>query len=324
MSVVVPTTGQANWDVPLDLALTTLQTDRLAGDVAEAAARDAAILAHDVSPALTGNPTAPTQTPGDSSTKLATTAFSAAAIAAQHVLDNGSFAAKAGDTFTGKLTVTKTAADTTGSLLINVPSQQTTIGQLIIVPGDGAVVAGQRVGLQVQTSSDPAGDGTVGIAIDNQGNSDGMYIGCGNSGTGTTPLGIGMDIKKAGKGIYLKKWGGATGPYLMLLDALATSSGGPVLQINQAGTGEMINLSLATGGTQSFIKAYNGASLNFEVQSSGTVVAAGAVYCAEPAWTAFRNATSATGGAATALPAQPVGYLIASLNGTDRRIPYYS
>lgn len=35
------------------------------------------------SPALTGNPTAPTQTPADNSTKLATTAYVDAAIAAQ-------------------------------------------------------------------------------------------------------------------------------------------------------------------------------------------------------------------------------------------------
>jgi hypothetical protein len=36
------------------------------------------------------------------------------------------------------------------------------------------------------------------------------------------------------------------------------------------------------------------------------------------------NATSATGGAATAPPAQPVGYIAVNVNGTDRRIPYYA
>jgi hypothetical protein len=34
--------------------------------------------------------------------------------------------------------------------------------------------------------------------------------------------------------------------------------------------------------------------------------------------------TSATGGSATALPAQPVGYLTVVLNGTARKLPYYS
>jgi hypothetical protein len=36
------------------------------------------------------------------------------------------------------------------------------------------------------------------------------------------------------------------------------------------------------------------------------------------------NATSATGGGATALPAQPTGYIAVNVNGTDRRIPYYA
>jgi hypothetical protein len=36
------------------------------------------------------------------------------------------------------------------------------------------------------------------------------------------------------------------------------------------------------------------------------------------------TATSATGGAATALPAAPVGYLEVSINGTVRKIPYYA
>jgi len=40
------------------------------------------------SPALTGNPTAPTQSAGDNSTKVATTAYADAAIAAQHSADN--------------------------------------------------------------------------------------------------------------------------------------------------------------------------------------------------------------------------------------------
>lgn len=43
------------------------------------------------SPALTGNPTAPTQTGGNSSTRVATTAFVAGEIATQHTADNGTY-----------------------------------------------------------------------------------------------------------------------------------------------------------------------------------------------------------------------------------------
>jgi hypothetical protein len=35
-------------------------------------------------------------------------------------------------------------------------------------------------------------------------------------------------------------------------------------------------------------------------------------------------ALSATGGAATALPAQPLGYLIVQINGLSRKIPFYA
>lgn len=51
---------------------------QLAGDIATALALKAPL----ASPALTGNPTAPTQTAGDSTTKLATTAFVSTAVAA--------------------------------------------------------------------------------------------------------------------------------------------------------------------------------------------------------------------------------------------------
>lgn len=36
------------------------------------------------------------------------------------------------------------------------------------------------------------------------------------------------------------------------------------------------------------------------------------------------TATSATGGAATALPAEPVGYLTLTINGVAAKIPYYA
>lgn len=58
---------------------------RIAGDNAEAAARAAAdaLLAPLASPALTGNPTAPTQTAGNNSTRLATTAYADGAVASE-------------------------------------------------------------------------------------------------------------------------------------------------------------------------------------------------------------------------------------------------
>ncbi len=52
-------------------------------------------LVFSVSPALTGNPTAPTQTFGDNSTKLATTAFVAAAVVAQNLKQAAKYATTA-------------------------------------------------------------------------------------------------------------------------------------------------------------------------------------------------------------------------------------
>ena len=58
------------------------------------------------SPALTGNPTAPTQTAGDNSTKIATTAYADAAVATEvtnRTTADGLRVAKAGDTMSGAL-----------------------------------------------------------------------------------------------------------------------------------------------------------------------------------------------------------------------------
>jgi hypothetical protein len=78
-------------------------------DIADAAATYAPL----VSPALTGTPTAPTQAPGDNSTKLATTAF----VAAQAALEAGIYAPLASPALTGAPTApTQLAGDNSTKL----------------------------------------------------------------------------------------------------------------------------------------------------------------------------------------------------------------
>lgn len=87
---------------------------------------------------------------------------------------------------------------------------------------------------------------------------------------------------------------------------------------------------------------WDGASTENLLDSSGTTVrhAAGSTWVKQSFYAAanetfnlvngkvgFVNHTSAaaaTAGAATALPALPVGYLVVAINGTDRKIPYYA
>lgn len=67
---------------PLDAAAMEDVETRLSDYTDDAVAAAAALLAPLASPALTGNPTAPTQTAGNDTTRLATTAFVTAAVAA--------------------------------------------------------------------------------------------------------------------------------------------------------------------------------------------------------------------------------------------------
>ena len=73
---------------------------------ATARANADALLAPKASPALTGNPTAPTQTAGNNSTKIATTAYADSAVATEvtnRTTADGLRVAKAGDTMSGAL-----------------------------------------------------------------------------------------------------------------------------------------------------------------------------------------------------------------------------
>src|SRR5215470_16774778 len=77
---VIPA-GQLKQVAVSDLAasLGAASSDDLAAETARAEAAEA-LLAPKASPALTGNPTAPTQTSGNNSTRIATTAFVADAV----------------------------------------------------------------------------------------------------------------------------------------------------------------------------------------------------------------------------------------------------
>jgi parallel beta-helix repeat protein len=90
-------TGVANGSAGTDVAAYgQLTTETSRAEAAEA------LLAPLASPALTGTPTAPTQTTGDNTTKIATDAFVATALALK--------AALAGAAFTGAVTITMSAA----------------------------------------------------------------------------------------------------------------------------------------------------------------------------------------------------------------------
>lgn len=87
---------------------------------------DAASLAYLASPALTGNPTAPTQTLGNSTTRLATTAFVAAAIAAASTVppDGSVTTAKLADGAVTSAKLATSAVQTTNILDSNVTTSK--------------------------------------------------------------------------------------------------------------------------------------------------------------------------------------------------------
>ena len=80
----------------------------------------------------------------------------------------------------------------------------------------------------------------------------------------------------------------------------AATAGTPIMQV--VGSDTNINLELLAKGTGTIVL---GSPLNSLKVNASTV-------------------TSATGGSATALPALPVGYITATLNGSTVHIPYYS
>jgi hypothetical protein len=113
------------------------------------------------SPALTGSPTAPTQTAGDNSTKIATTAFSAAAIAAQAATDSGTYTARSRPTMVD--VVTDYAADPTGAT-----DSAAAIRQAIAdVHAQGGGIVNVRPGLYRLTSFDSATNALLPIPYKN-------------------------------------------------------------------------------------------------------------------------------------------------------------
>jgi hypothetical protein len=77
------------------------------------------------------------------------------------------------------------------------------------------------------------------------------------------------------------------------------------------------------GGVTSSILVDSGCTVSLDSVSVATAMslAAGTTPLSMPA---IASTTSATSGAATALPANPVGYITVSINGTSRKIPYYA
>lgn len=128
-----------------------------------------------------------------------------------------------------------------------------------------------------------------------------------------------------------------TSTILILGDAGVLFAGGAVIVNNNAtGGGRYSNAGLSvntasTGNPGIVVQGQSGQTADFFVlQDNAAVVkakidAAGVASVASLLLTNATVQTSAvTGGAASALPSNPVGYLFVTINGTIRKIPYYS
>ena len=98
---------------------------------------------------------------------------------------------------------------------------------------------------------------------------------------------------------------------------ITTSATATMLNSTAAGTGTQRSLDLQIGGATK-VSVPTGGGLKI-ANASAPTVAANEV--------GFGTATATTvgaAGAASALPANPVGYLIVNIAGTDRKVPYYN
>lgn len=110
--------------------------------------------------------------------------------------------------------------------------------------------------------------------------------------------------------------------------------GAPAIIIYDGGASSQFGIGLNIGEMQSFITGSSHFSWNYGggLQSSGTNelmrLDASAntlsVKTSVVAFTAITTATSATAGAASVLPATPLGYVEFTINGTIVKLPYYS
>jgi hypothetical protein len=187
------------------------------------------------SPALTGSPTAPTQTAGDSSTKIATTAFSAAAIAAQAATDSGTYLSPIGRTAAKAAVIAKPSGDG-GDGIIDWVSEDAA-GYLLHLTASGSAwgsTSGGLIGLGVDAgvgagivvSVKTSNDGGGGIYLDNQA-----------TVSGTSSFGMKGSQKST------------AAPLVKLEQALGGTAPALVLQPLVAGTGQVLMQMLGTSGT---------------------------------------------------------------------------
>lgn len=159
------------------------------------------------------------------------------------------------------------------------------------------------------------GPGTAG------GNSSGAFIQ--NAFTPTHYLGSGGPLQAP---IGLSLAGQWASPIFIQAAPDNTNNSIVFVQNNNAAAANIvsvINLDFASGGEMTF--NVSAGRWHVDKMDVGTFSVSGTVTQPDaPVLTAATTTTAATAGAATALPATPVGYLTISINGTLRKIPYYS
>jgi hypothetical protein len=140
------------------------------------------------SPALTGNPTAPTQSAGDNSTKIATTAYADAAIAAGQAGTLAQFAATTSAQLAGVI------SDETGSGALVFGTSPTLVtpalgtpSALVLTNATGLPVAGGGTGVATLTAYAPIFGGTTGTGAVQSGTAGTAYQVMASNGAGALP-----------------------------------------------------------------------------------------------------------------------------------------
>lgn len=95
--------------------------------------------------------------------------------------------------------------------------------------------------------------------------------------------------------------------------------GNPTINIDPAYAGQNTIVTLGTVTTG----VWNGTTIAVANGGTGATDAANARANLGAAPAMVTTSTSATGGSATALPAQPVGYVEVQVNGVTKKMPYY-
>lgn len=164
---------------------------------------------------------------------------------------------------------------------------------------------------------------------------------CGNIGGGNTAVGYGANVDRGSTAIGYFACNGSTGCSGTYVGVSCMAALGATTFTNNTICGEYTTAS-ATASNCAVIGGGNTLSADRSIvvgkENIGgnatytntlclghqiTTIAANTIHVGSVAFP-YATTTSATAGGATALPATPTGYLTVAINGTSRKIPYYS